>query len=48
MRPRSPGDGATRVVANLTSIRAGKVVEMVHYPDPADALSAAGVAPKPG
>jgi ketosteroid isomerase-like protein len=30
------------------SIRDGKVVEMVHYPDPADALSAAGVAPKAG
>jgi ketosteroid isomerase-like protein len=36
------------LVANLTTIRDGKVVEMVHYPDPADALSAAGVAPRAG
>ena len=36
------------LVANLTTIRDGKVVEMVHYPDPAVALSAAGVAPRAG
>lgn len=30
-------------VANLTTFRDGKVVEMVHYPDPAAALAAAGV-----
>ena len=31
------------VVANLVTFRDGKVVEMVHYADPADALAAAGV-----
>jgi ketosteroid isomerase-like protein len=30
------------VVANLTTFRDGKVVEMVHYPNAADALAAAG------
>jgi ketosteroid isomerase-like protein len=28
--------------ANLTTFRDGKVVEMVHYPDPAAAIAAAG------
>jgi ketosteroid isomerase-like protein len=37
MRP--PGGGA---VANVATFRDGKVVEMVHYADPADALAAAG------
>lgn len=41
MRPR----GQDELVANLTTFRDGKVVEMVHYPDPADALAAAGVVP---
>jgi ketosteroid isomerase-like protein len=31
------------VRANLTTFRNGKVVEMVHYPDPQDALAAAGL-----
>lgn len=31
------------LVANLTSFRDGKVVEMVHYEDPGDALTAAGL-----
>ena len=31
------------LVANLTSFRDGKVVEMVHYEDPDDALMAAGL-----
>jgi ketosteroid isomerase-like protein len=35
--------GRDEQVANLTTFRDGKVVEMVHYPDPADALAAAGV-----
>ncbi len=29
--------------ANLTTFRDGKVIEMVHYPNPADARAAAGV-----
>jgi ketosteroid isomerase-like protein len=42
LRPR----GQEEIVANLTTFRDGLVVEMVHYPDPADALAAAGVAPR--
>jgi ketosteroid isomerase-like protein len=38
LRP-SP-DGGT--VANVTTFRDGRAIEMVHYPDPADALSAVG------
>ena len=38
---RPPGRGGA-LVANLTTFRDGKVVEMVHYPNPADALAAAG------
>jgi ketosteroid isomerase-like protein len=37
MRP--PGSAP---VANLSTFRDGKVVEMVHYPNPADALAAVG------
>ena len=41
---RAPDDeGSAPTVANLTTFRDGKVVEMVHYPDPKDALAAAGV-----
>lgn len=42
-----PAAAAGRVdpVANLTTFRDGKVVEMVHYADPADALLAAGLGP---
>lgn len=41
---RTAGDGeATELVANLTTFRDGKVVEMVHYPNPGDARAAAGV-----
>jgi ketosteroid isomerase-like protein len=29
--------------ANLTTFRDGKVIEMVHYPEPEDALAAAGI-----
>lgn len=39
MRPR----GGERIVANLTRFRDGQVIEMVHYPEVADALAAAGV-----
>ena len=42
MRPApSVGRGGTDPVANLTTFRDGKVVEMVHFPDPAEALAAA-------
>jgi ketosteroid isomerase-like protein len=33
-------------VANVATFRGGKVVEMVHYVDPADALAAAGARPR--
>jgi ketosteroid isomerase-like protein len=33
-------------VANVTTFRNGRVVEMVHFPDPDDALAAAGVTPR--
>lgn len=36
-------NGEPALVANLTSFRDGKVVEMVHYEDPDDALAAAGL-----
>src|SRR5262249_58257151 len=35
--------GEPELVANLTTFRDGKVVEMVHYPNPDDARAAAGV-----
>lgn len=41
---RVADDGeSTELVANLTTFRDGKVVEMVHYPNPDDALAAAGL-----
>lgn len=41
---RTGGDGApTELVANLATFRDGRVIEMVHYPNPDDALAAAGV-----
>jgi ketosteroid isomerase-like protein len=42
MRPASDGDHPAPPVANLTTFRDGKVIEMVHYPNPDDALAAAG------
>jgi ketosteroid isomerase-like protein len=43
MGPAS-GDGEEAALsANLTTFRDGKAIEMVHYPNPADALAAAGV-----
>lgn len=36
-------DGEPELVANLTTFRDGKVVEMVHYPNPDDARAAAGL-----
>jgi ketosteroid isomerase-like protein len=43
MRPASDETGPAATAANVTTFRDGKVVEMVHYPDPGDALAAAGV-----
>jgi ketosteroid isomerase-like protein len=41
MRPKSdPGEPAP-LVANLTTFRDGRVIEMVHYPNPDAALAAA-------
>jgi ketosteroid isomerase-like protein len=41
MGPPAPDGGRAWTVANLTTFRDGKVVDMVHYPDPDDALAAA-------
>jgi ketosteroid isomerase-like protein len=43
LRRRGTEEGQSQLVANLTSFRDGKVVEMVHYEDPDDALAAAGL-----
>jgi len=43
MRRRTDDRESTELVATLTTFRDGKAVEMVHYPDPADALAAAGL-----
>jgi ketosteroid isomerase-like protein len=43
MRPPSSEGEQPALSANLTTFRSGKVIEMVHYPDPEDALAAAGV-----
>src|SRR4051794_21500160 len=42
IRPPSQGDEPAAPVANLTTFRDGKGIEMVHYPSPDDALTAAG------
>jgi hypothetical protein len=43
IRPASEtGEQAARS-ANLTTFHDGKAVEMMHYPNPEDALAAAGV-----
>jgi ketosteroid isomerase-like protein len=42
MRPPSDGGEQAPPVANVTTFRNGKVVEMVHYPDARDALAAVG------
>ena len=41
MCPRPVGAEPAALSANLTTFRDGKVIEMVHYPDPRDALAAA-------
>jgi ketosteroid isomerase-like protein len=43
MRPPSTQGERSRLTANVTTLRDGRAVEIVHYPDPADALAAAGV-----
>jgi ketosteroid isomerase-like protein len=43
MRPPSQDGEQITPVANLTTFRDGKVIEMVHYPSPEDALAAAGI-----
>jgi hypothetical protein len=43
IRPPSSGDQPSALSANVTTFRDGKVVEMVHYPNPEDAFVAAGV-----
>jgi ketosteroid isomerase-like protein len=39
---RPSEQGGKELVANLTTFRDGKVIEMVHYPDANDALAAVG------
>jgi ketosteroid isomerase-like protein len=43
MRPPADRDEPARLVANLSTFRDGKVIEMVHYPNAEDALAAAGL-----
>ncbi len=43
IRPPSEDGEQAPPVANLTTFRDGRAVKMVHYPDPEDALSAAGL-----
>jgi ketosteroid isomerase-like protein len=43
MRRRADDGEGMELVANLTTFRDGKAVEMVHYPNPEDALTAAGL-----
>lgn len=47
LRRAADGGESTELVANLTTFRDGKVVEMVHYPDPDDARRAAGITRAP-
>jgi ketosteroid isomerase-like protein len=42
MRPASGSGEPTVLSASLTTFRDGRAIEMVHYPDSADALAAAG------
>lgn len=43
MRPASQAGEQASLSANVTTFRNGKVIEMAHYPDPDEALAAAGV-----
>lgn len=40
MRPPSADGEPAEMIANLSTFRDGKVIAMVHYPDPDDALAA--------
>ncbi|MGI9184189.1 MAG: nuclear transport factor 2 family protein [Solirubrobacteraceae bacterium] len=40
MRPPPEGSEPAGLIANVTTFRDGKVIEMVHYPNPDDALAA--------
>jgi ketosteroid isomerase-like protein len=42
MRPASDSGEPTVLSGNLTTFRDGRAIEMVHYPNSADALAAAG------
>lgn len=42
IRPITDDGGLGEPSANLTTFRDGKAIEMVHYPDPGDALAAIG------
>jgi ketosteroid isomerase-like protein len=42
-RATAQGNEPAALTANLTTFRDGKAIEMVHYPDPNDALAAAGL-----
>ena len=41
MRPSAPPGQKPRLTASLTTFRDGRAIEIVHYPDPRDALAAA-------
>ncbi len=43
MRPTAVAGEEPELSANVTTFREGKAIEMVHYPNPDDALAAAGV-----
>jgi ketosteroid isomerase-like protein len=43
MRPAPQDDGPAELSANVTTFRDGRVIEMVHYPNPQDAIAAAGL-----
>jgi len=43
LQPPADPEAPVRLVANLTTFRNGKVVEMVAYADPDEALAAAGL-----
>lgn len=46
MRPAGSEHESTALTANLTTFRDGRAVEMVHYPNPSDALAAVGLSPE--
>jgi hypothetical protein len=43
IRASSDDSEPVTLSANLTTFRDGRAIEMVHYPNPEDALTAAGV-----